>query len=240
MVPPFSDRISRVPPYSNGLSFCGYGAVTRSGPVSHPVRLYEKHGLVRVRSPLLAESRLMSFPPGTEMFQFPGFALKTLCIQVSSTCSGDLSFAPRRSAAAEEGAVGQTTNHRQVGCPIRRSRDHRVLSPPPGLSQSATSFIASCRQGIHQTPFSRLIRSGERGSQAGSGIADPGSRSSTGRSTGEAPRCACIAGAASGRSPVHRSLPARHPRQGAGRSSVSALDLERLSLSVLPLASLAA
>ena len=34
-------------------------------------------GLVRVRSPLLAESRLISFPPGTEMFQFPGFALST-------------------------------------------------------------------------------------------------------------------------------------------------------------------
>ena len=31
-------------------------------------------GLVRVRSPLLAESRLMSFPPGTEMFQFSGLA----------------------------------------------------------------------------------------------------------------------------------------------------------------------
>ncbi len=31
-------------------------------------------GLVRVRSPLLAESRLMSFPPVTEMFQFAGFA----------------------------------------------------------------------------------------------------------------------------------------------------------------------
>ncbi len=31
-------------------------------------------GLFRVRSPLLAESLLMSFPPGTEMFQFPGFA----------------------------------------------------------------------------------------------------------------------------------------------------------------------
>jgi hypothetical protein len=37
-----------------------------------------------------------------------------------------------------------------------------VLSPPPGLSQSATSFIASCCQGIHQTPFSRLIRSRRR------------------------------------------------------------------------------
>ena len=31
-------------------------------------------GLFRVRSPLLAESRLISFPPGTEMFQFPGLA----------------------------------------------------------------------------------------------------------------------------------------------------------------------
>ena len=29
-------------------------------------------GLVPVRSPLLRESRLISFPPGTEMFQFPG------------------------------------------------------------------------------------------------------------------------------------------------------------------------
>jgi hypothetical protein len=31
-------------------------------------------GLLRFRSPLLAESLLMSFPTGTEMFQFPGFA----------------------------------------------------------------------------------------------------------------------------------------------------------------------
>ena len=28
----------------------------------------------RVRSPLLAGSLLISFPPGTEMFHFPGFA----------------------------------------------------------------------------------------------------------------------------------------------------------------------
>src|SRR5262249_18885789 len=31
-------------------------------------------GLVRFRSPLLTESLLLSSPPGTEMFQFPGFA----------------------------------------------------------------------------------------------------------------------------------------------------------------------
>ena len=39
-----------------------------------PVRTIRATGLVRVRSPLLAESRLMSFPPATEMFQFAGFA----------------------------------------------------------------------------------------------------------------------------------------------------------------------
>src|ERR1700740_1282938 len=34
----------------------------------------EATGLIRFRSPLLTESRLMSFPPATEMFQFAGFA----------------------------------------------------------------------------------------------------------------------------------------------------------------------
>src|ERR1700676_4127735 len=35
--------------------------------------LFEKiTGLIRVRSPLLAEFRLISFPPDTEMFQFSG------------------------------------------------------------------------------------------------------------------------------------------------------------------------
>ena len=34
----------------------------------------ERFGLIPVRSPLLRESRLISFPPGTEMVQFPGFA----------------------------------------------------------------------------------------------------------------------------------------------------------------------
>ena len=60
------------------------------------------------------------------------------------------------------GADTLTIDDCQVGFPIRTSRDQRVLSPPPGLSQSATSFIASCCQGIHQTPFSRLIRSRRR------------------------------------------------------------------------------
>ena len=50
-----------------------------------------------------------------------------------------------------------TTTQYQVGCPIRKSQDQSLFSAPPGLSQSITSFIASYCQGIHQTPFSRLI-----------------------------------------------------------------------------------
>jgi hypothetical protein len=37
-------------------------------------RNLERFGLVRVRSPLLTESRLIFFPTGTEMFQFPALA----------------------------------------------------------------------------------------------------------------------------------------------------------------------
>ena len=46
----------------------------RRGPTT-PVRP-EPHGfgLLPGRSPLLGESRLFSFPPGTKMFQFPGLA----------------------------------------------------------------------------------------------------------------------------------------------------------------------
>ena len=67
-----------------------YGAITLSGrpfqAVLLPVRVprwspttpegiaSRRFRLVPVRSPLLGESRLISVPPGTEMFQFPGFA----------------------------------------------------------------------------------------------------------------------------------------------------------------------
>ena len=58
---------------------------------------------------------------------------------------------------AIEDPEGLTITEYQVGCPIRRSRDQSLFSAPPSLSQSITSFIASYCQGIHQTPFSRLI-----------------------------------------------------------------------------------
>ena len=47
-----------------------------SGP-HNPHKQAYGFGLFRVRSPLLAESQLISFPEGTEMFHFPSFAFVT-------------------------------------------------------------------------------------------------------------------------------------------------------------------
>ena len=80
--------------------------------------------LLRVRSPLLAESRLISVPLPTEMFQFRRFALPGLCIQPGVTLAGRVS-------------------------PFGHPRIKARLPAPRGLTQAATSFIACCRQGIH-------------------------------------------------------------------------------------------
>ena len=44
-----------------------------------------------------------------------------------------------------------------MGFPIRKSADQSFFAAPHGLSQRSTSFIASQRQGIHQTPLRHLI-----------------------------------------------------------------------------------
>ena len=63
--------------------------------------------LLRFRSPLLSESRLMSVPRATEMFQFTRFAPQSLCIQ---------DRVPRR-----------------VGFPIRTSPDQSSFVSSPRL-----------------------------------------------------------------------------------------------------------
>ena len=49
--------------------------------------LHNRFGLLRVRSPLLAESLLFSSPKGNEMFQFPSFAL-CVCRVMQLHCIG--------------------------------------------------------------------------------------------------------------------------------------------------------
>ena len=88
-----------------------------------------RFGLIPVRSPLLGESRLISFPSGTEMFHFPEFAPCNLCIQLQVT-----GYDSRRVS------------------PFRDPRIKGCLAPPRGLSQLTTSFIAFRRQGIHPMP----------------------------------------------------------------------------------------
>src|SRR5262249_42979595 len=44
-----------------------------------------RFGLFPFRSPLLRESLLLSFPRGTEMFQFPRFPPPVLCVQTGVT-----------------------------------------------------------------------------------------------------------------------------------------------------------
>src|ERR1700757_4997607 len=83
MVPRCSDKISRVSSYSSSLTgLCfriqGYHLLWPDLPDGSPsTRPITTAGLVPVRSPLLGESRLISFPPATEMFQFAGFASST-------------------------------------------------------------------------------------------------------------------------------------------------------------------
>src|SRR5438270_12241920 len=56
----------------------GMALVTPMCPVLQPHPDESRwFGLFRVRSPLLTESLLLSFPGGTEMFQFPPFAPQT-------------------------------------------------------------------------------------------------------------------------------------------------------------------
>ena len=88
-------------------------------------------GLIPVRSPLLRESLLLSFPGGTKMFQFPPFRLHNPIL----FRSGYPRFA-------------------RVGFPIGRSPDQSLLTAPRGLSQLTTSFIAFWYQGIRRIPFS--------------------------------------------------------------------------------------
>src|SRR5688500_1487263 len=83
MVPRCSDKITRVSSYSSSvidLSFRvrGYHPLRPDFPdCSTNSRQITTTGLVPFRSPLLRESRLISFPPVTEMFQFTGFASHT-------------------------------------------------------------------------------------------------------------------------------------------------------------------
>ena len=131
MVPPSSNRISRVPPYLSQPQFhilaFAYGAITLYGrpfQTALLARTLKVARLLRFRSPLLSESRLISVPLATEMFQFTRFASSSLCIQEGILLAEWVS-------------------------PFGYLRINARLPAPRSFSQAATSFIACNRQGIH-------------------------------------------------------------------------------------------
>ena len=85
-----------------------------------PAITRNRFSLIRFRSPLLTESRLLSLPVGTEMFHFPTFPPLTLCVQVRVTGHDSCRVSP-------------------FGNPRITAR----LAAPRGLSQPPTSFIGS-------------------------------------------------------------------------------------------------
>ena len=141
-------RGTQVPAVSLWVSGTGLSPALAELSSSFPLPTHESHmpalqprlnessrfGLIPFRSPLLWESRLISFPSGTEMFHFPELALDTLCIQVPAT-EHDL---------------------RRVS-PFRNPRIIECLASPRGFSQLTTSFIAFRRQGIHPMLLSTCL-----------------------------------------------------------------------------------
>jgi hypothetical protein len=103
-----------------------------STPITQRLPAITRHrfSLIRFRSPLLTESRLLSLPDGTEMFHFPTFPPNTLYIQVRVT-----------------GHISSRVS------PFGNPRITARLPAPRGLSQAPTSFIGSWCQGIHRAPL---------------------------------------------------------------------------------------
>ncbi len=133
MVPPISDRISRVPPYSRTNA-----RITRTGLSPAEARLSRRFRLSRIRH-----------WPG------PRSLATTSGVSVDVLSSGYLDVSVPRVRLLN--LCIQSKIPLRVGFPIRKSADQRLFAPPHGISQRTTSFIASQRQGIHRMPLRHLI-----------------------------------------------------------------------------------
>ena len=135
MVPPYSDRISRVPPYSRTICLS-----TCTGLSPCIARL-------SIRFQFLTYGHW----PG------PRSLATTNGVSVDVLSSGYLDVSVRRVCLLN--LCIQLRITLRWGFPIRRSMDQCLLAAPHSLSQRATSFIASQCQGIHEMPLKRLIAS---------------------------------------------------------------------------------
>ena len=134
MVLPCSDRIARVPPYSNSHTLS-----TRTG-----------------LSPTIARLSILFRFLHTRHWPNPRSLATTSGVSVDVLSSGYLDVSvPRVCFHHTMNSCEDPAEAR--GCPIRKFTDQSLFAAPRSLSQRTTSFIASQCQGIHQMPLSRLI-----------------------------------------------------------------------------------
>jgi hypothetical protein len=146
VVDPDSSRIPRVPPYSGycqSPSCLSYAIITLCDLPFQKVRLHSGFlllfmqsynptklwfGLFPLRSPLLRESLLISFPELLRWFTSLSIAHATYFIQLSMYTLAC------------------------VGYPIRSFADQKICAPPRNFSQLITTFFAQQLLGIHHRP----------------------------------------------------------------------------------------
>lgn len=168
MVPAGSHRISPVPWYSGtprrcspytyrAVTFCGSAFQADSilacrspyaGPTTPRAPKRPRFGLFPVRSPLLGESQLFSLPPGTEMFQFSGFASERLCFQRRMTPLHGAGF----SHSDIRGSSVVCTYPRLIAaCHVL----HRLLVPrhPPCALYSLDALASVCAHNASSQPI---------------------------------------------------------------------------------------
>ena len=132
MVPPSSDKISRVPSYliCANSSFV-YGAITHYGHTFQSVPL------------LLSTSATPRSLAATKGISVDFYSSGYLDVSVLRVCLLHLCI--------------QCKITLRLGFPIRKFTDQSLFAAPRDLSQRITSFIACACQGIHQMPLRHLI-----------------------------------------------------------------------------------
>ncbi len=147
MVPPDSDRIPRVPPYSGTHSIVLKLSLTGLSPCLA--------GRPRPFCSLLAFFNLIVRP--TTPYKFPHMvwalpsslaATKGISLDFFSCWYLDGSL-PSVSLYNTIDSCYSNNHSRLLGYPIRKSRDRCLLAAPPSFSQLSTSFFAWQLLGIH-------------------------------------------------------------------------------------------
>ena len=135
-----------------------YGGPTTPAP---PQRYW--FGLFPFRSPLLRESRLISLPPGTEMFQFSGFAsrlLEILCLQHSGLPHSDTCGSTRACQSPQLFAACRVLHRlrepRHSPCALVYFRS--FVHPKPVAQPRAFAILACSRQALPRSPALLYLR----------------------------------------------------------------------------------